>query len=499
MLLRKKNDLSLENILQQTEELLSQSSQINTSLQLDYLSNNPIYKKIIDNLNRIYLNKSQCIHRLEQHIDNLQYEKVGTWDCIIVNGDLEHPDTVCTISKQLRHILGYRNENALPNQFKALKSLMSSNDFVTAIVQAIKNSKTSSNFTLDHLIRYADNQYRWVRTSGTVHKNNNLSEILVIASMTEIHNQKLKMEKLADYYVQHDLINQVLMEAFWDMTVEEGDPVNPKNEFWWSPQFRQILGFKDEQDFPNIMSSWSDRLHPEDKERSLDTFANHLLDHSGRTPFDVQYRLKLKTGEYRWFHATGTTLRDVNGAALRVAGVIRDITTERNKEAYVKGMNEKFAYLSQSIEEMVNGIGSITSHAQELAVTQELTLDAANTAKLATDETEEISNFIKSIADQTNLLGLNASIEAARAGEHGKGFGVVAQEVRKLATHSSEATGKIDTSLYEMKGSVISIIEQMSKISALAQTQAALTEELNASADEIRNMTRTMIEMAKNS
>ena len=499
MILRKKNDFLLENILLQTEELLSQSSQTNTSLQLDYLSNNPIYKKIIDNLNLIYSNNCQGMHRLEQHIDNLQHKKVGIWDCVVVNGDLDHHDTVCTISTQLRNILGYRNERELPHQFKALNSLMDSKDFVTMIVQAIQKKGTSSNFTLEHLVRYADNQYRWVRTSGTVHKNNNLSEVLVIASMTEIHNQKLKMEKLTDYYVQHNLINQVLIEAFWDMTVEQGDPVNPKNEFWWSPQFRQILGFKDEQDFPNVMSSWSDRLHPEDKEFSLEAFANHLLDHSGRTPFDVQYRLKLKTGEYRWFHAIGETLRDVNGTPLRVAGVIRDITAERDKEEYVATMNEKFAYLSQSIEEMVNGIGSITSHAQELVVTQELTLDAANTAKLATNETEEISNFIKSIADQTNLLGLNASIEAARAGEHGKGFGVVAQEVRKLATISSEATGKIDTSLYEMKGSVMSIIEQMSKISVLAQTQAALTEELNASADEINNMTRTILEMTKNS
>lgn len=93
---------------------------------------------------------------------------------------------------------------------------------------------------------------------------------------------------------RYDLINRALVEAPWDMVVEAGDPVNPNNEFWWSPQFRKTLGFTDEKDFPNVLSSWSDRLHPEDKESALQAFADHLNDHSGRTPFDIDYRLQSK-------------------------------------------------------------------------------------------------------------------------------------------------------------------------------------------------------------
>ncbi|UZM97669.1 PAS domain-containing protein [Lysinibacillus sp. MHQ-1] len=62
------------------------------------------------------------------------------------------------------------------------------------------------------------------------------------------------------------------------MIVDQGNPLNPQNSFWWSEQFRRTLGFKDEHDFPNIMSSWSDRLHPEDKQPALDAFSAHLLD-----------------------------------------------------------------------------------------------------------------------------------------------------------------------------------------------------------------------------
>ena len=69
--------------------------------------------------------------------------------------------------------------------------------------------------------------------------------------------------------VYYKLANDALHIALWDMYVVNGDPVNPKNSFTWSDEFRHMLGFTDEKDFPNILSSWSDRLHPEDKERKI--------------------------------------------------------------------------------------------------------------------------------------------------------------------------------------------------------------------------------------
>lgn len=149
------------------------------------------------------------------------------------------------------------------------------------------------------------------------------------------------------------------------------------------------------------------------------------------------------------------------------------------------------------LERKYIGIGSITTQAQQLASTQEKTTVAANDAKVLADETQVISNFIKGIADQTNLLGLNASIEAARAGEHGKGFGVVADEVRKLAVNSAEATSNIESSLTQMKGSIDTILDYMNVINELVQTQAALTEQMNATADEINLMSQDIVEFAK--
>ncbi|MNV97009.1 PAS fold protein [compost metagenome] len=93
-----------------------------------------------------------------------------------------------------------------------------------------------------------------------------------------------------------ELSRELLTDGLWDMEVIAGDPVNPRNPIWWSLQFRRLLGFETVEEFPDVLESWTSRLHPEDKERSLTALAEHLYDRSGRTAFDIQYRLKLKSG-----------------------------------------------------------------------------------------------------------------------------------------------------------------------------------------------------------
>ena len=188
-----------------------------------------------------------------------------------------------------------------------------------------------------------------------------------------VHKQVEDARKSVEYdLMKYKLTSDALNIALWDMDVISEDPVNPSNKFKWSQELRLMLGFTNERDFPNLLHSWSDRLHPEDKERSLRAFAAHIMDHSGQTPYDIEYRLMTKNGEYRDYRAFGATLRDSDGVPLRVAGALQDITEKKRMDKQIVEMN---ANLNLVLDTMPVGVRIVRFSDGELVYANKASMD----------------------------------------------------------------------------------------------------------------------------
>ena len=136
-------------------------------------------------------------------------------------------------------------------------------------------------------------------------------------------------EEHARLQARFDLLREATSDGLWDVELGERKLTDPENEFIWSDQVRRLVGYRDERELPNGLASWLRLLHPDDLDGAVAAFTAHILDRSGQTPYDVTYRLRCKSGEYRWFRALSHAQRNAAGRAIRVAGALTDITDRR--------------------------------------------------------------------------------------------------------------------------------------------------------------------------
>lgn len=323
----------------------------------------------------------------------------GYWEASVCEGGAPDQQGELILSSRLHRLLGLES----PARYSQWLERVHPDDRSTE--RQILNVDGTTPRSVELRIRVASGEYRWFLAQNGVGCDEDGRVIRRLCIFRDIEASRQQAKALDVSRLRFQLAQETIHEALWDMQVVAGDPVNPHNEVWWSPQFLRLLGFDSVEAFPRELNSWASRVHPQDRSGTLEAFAAYMQDRKADAPLVLAYRLQLKDGSYRWFRTRGLAQRSSDGTPLRVMGSLIDIQNEHEEAELRKTQVSQH----QALQDNLRGLG-------------------------------EIVNVIQGIATQTNLLALNAAIEAARAGESGRGFAVVADEVRTLAIRTSEAT-----------------------------------------------------------
>ena len=231
-----------------------------------------------------------------------------------------------------RRLMGYSDRSDFPNEMESFMQGVYPEDrdaIIDDITAGVFDENIMSTTGYDFRFCRKDGSVRWFRSKGILSRDPEgrpLQYRGVTIDITQAKEHDALYTALRNEAASLDTIHEMLGSGKWTMDFDEAGKMVRVN---WSDEFRRMLGYHGTDDFPDILESWSDLLHPDDRDRVLNEYNETISDYTGQKTYDVEYRLLTKDRGYRWYRAVGKPIRRPDGSPITYIGVFIDITERK--------------------------------------------------------------------------------------------------------------------------------------------------------------------------
>ncbi len=282
-----------------------------------------------------------------------------------------------------------------------------------------------------------------------------------------------------------DLLDEAAGIGLWEAVMPHADPAHPQAKWTWSPEFRRLCGYRTEAEFPNMMQSWSERLHPEDVDRVFAAFMGPLTDKTGNTRYDSSYRLKMPDGSYRWFRATGGCRHAADGMA-RACGSLSDIHAQTVAEAAVKEEAARVGVVINSVSVALKTLaeGDLTARIEDrFSEKFEVLADNFNLSIRRLEETitavaanaSAVHTSAGEVTRASDSLSQRTEQQAASLEETAAALDQITATVRKTADGANEARQLVTTAKGDAETSTAVVHDTVTAMNGIEQSSKQIS------------------------